>query len=193
MREVIQNQMELYEDFLKQENEVFRGDTDKKSHTEFDVDRNLQDNESTSIVDHTSKKNALKYEEGIRQNQKEFKRHEHSRSLYRTETESGRRCMKHEDSHRFQQERWQRRSDYDRRNGDSSHRDRNSKELSGTVHDTSDRHHKNKCTHSHRREEFRKSKRRHKTHSSLDNSKNSEYVFHKRKRSREEEFHTAQL
>lgn len=199
LREVIQNQMELYDDFLKQEDEEFRSDTDKKSHKEYDFDYDLHGSGSTSIVARTSKKNAFRYKERNREDQKEFKRHGHSRSLYRTETEPERSRLKHEDAHRFQQDRWQRKSEYDRRDGNSSHRghsshrDRSSKNLSSTMYDTNDRRYKSKYTHSHRREEFSKIKRRHRTHSSSDSSNNSEDVFHKRKRSRDAEFHTAQM
>lgn len=191
--------MELHEDFLKQENEEFRSDTDRKSHKEYDFDHDLLDSESTSIVARSSKKSALQYKERNREDQKEFKRHGHSRSLYRTQTEPGRSHLKHEDSHHFQQDRWQRKSEYDRRDSssshrsNSSHRDRNSKNLSSTVRETNERHHKIKYTHSHRREEFSKIKRRHRTHSSSDSSNSSEDVFHKRKRSRDAKFHTSQM
>jgi hypothetical protein len=180
--------MELYEDFLKQENEEFRIDADKKSHKECDFDHDLLDSETTSIVAHASKKNSVQYKERNRHDQKEFKKHGHSRSVYRTETESGRDNLKHEDPHRCQKDRWQRKSEHDRRDSNSSHRDRYSKHLSGTVRETSDRHHKNKYTHSHRREKTSKSKRRHRTHSTSDNS---EDVFHKRKRSGDEELHAS--
>jgi hypothetical protein len=175
--------MELYEDFLKQENEELRVDADKKSHKECDFDRDLLDCESTSFVAHASKNNSLQYKERNRHDRKEVKKHGHSRSAYRTETEPGRSNLKHEDPHRFQQDRGQRKSEYG-----SSHRDRHSKNMSDAVREASDRHHKNKHTHSHRREEASKSKRRHRTHSSLDNS---EDVSHRRKRSRDEELHAA--
>ncbi|XP_033611594.1 U11/U12 small nuclear ribonucleoprotein 48 kDa protein isoform X2 [Cryptotermes secundus] len=223
LREVLQNQMELYEDFLKQENEEFKFDTARKSRKEYDIDHDLLDSESTSIVACSSKKDSLRYKERTRDDQKDFKRHGHSQSLYRTQTKPGRSHLKHEDSHHFQQDRWQRKSEYDRGDGgtshksnsshrdrsssthrdrsssshrdrsSSSHRDRNSKNLSTTVRETSERHHKSKYTHSHRREEFGKFKRRHRTHSSSDSSNSSEDIFHKRKRSRDAEFHMAQM
>lgn len=95
--------MELYEDFLKQESEEFRRDSNRKNRDERDYDLQLKG--GTSSVTHASKKSSSSYKERrhkerghkerSREDKKEFKRHEHSRSHWRTETEPGRRHSKY--------------------------------------------------------------------------------------------------
>lgn len=98
LREVIQNQMELYEDFLKEESEEFRRKSNRRNHEERDYDLQLKD--GTSSVSHASRKSSSSYKERShkersRKDKKEFTRHEHSRSHRRTETEPGRRHSKY--------------------------------------------------------------------------------------------------
>jgi hypothetical protein len=89
--------MELYEDFLKQESEEFRHDSDRKNHEECDYD--LQQKDGTSTDTHASKKSSSykerSHKERSRKDKKEYKRHEHSRSHLRTETDPGRRHSKY--------------------------------------------------------------------------------------------------
>lgn len=90
--------MELYEDFLKQESEEFRHNSDRKNREERDYD--LQLKVGTSSVTDASKKSSSSYKERShkersRKDKREFRRHEHSRSHRRTETEPGRRHSKY--------------------------------------------------------------------------------------------------
>lgn len=90
--------MELYEDFLKQESEEFRRNSDRKHHEERDYDLQLKD--GTSSVTHALKRSSStckerSHRERRRKDKREFRRHEHSRSHRRTETEPGRRHSKY--------------------------------------------------------------------------------------------------
>ncbi|XP_021934823.1 splicing regulatory glutamine/lysine-rich protein 1-like isoform X2 [Zootermopsis nevadensis] len=184
LREVIQNQMELYEDILKQENEEIGSDDSRKNEETYDCDPKPKEYVNPSSVAHTSEKNVSR-KERVGVDKEELKRREHSQSSRRTGL--GRSNLIHEDRHRIEHVRWQRTSEYDRREGRISHRDRNS----STVHESSDRRNGNK--HSHRRKR-RRDKRKRRTHSSSDtsNSNDTEDFHRKRKRSRDAEVNISQ-
>jgi hypothetical protein len=182
--------MELYEDCLKQDNEESGSDTSRKNREAYDYDPKSKESMSaSSVAAYVSEKNALHKDRG--RVDEELKRREHSRSPRRTEP--GRSHMKHEDRHRVEHVRWQRKSDYDRRDGRSPHRDRNSKNALSTVHESSDRSNDSKRSHSHRRKHH-KAKRRRRTRSSSDssNSNDAEVLHHKQKRSRDAEVNVSQ-
>jgi hypothetical protein len=181
--------MELYEDFLKQENEEFGSDTNRKSRKTYDHDPKRKESMSPSSIAHASEKNAL-HKERSRVDQ-EIKRHERSGPSW--ETEPGRSHMKHEDQDRIEHLRWRRKSEYDRRDGKSSHRDRRSKKVLSTVRESHDRSNDSKRSHSHRRKHHR-DKRRHRSHSSSGSSisNDAEDFHHKRKRSRDVEVNILQ-
>ena len=84
--------MELYEDFLKQGSEEFRRNSDRKHREECDY--GLQLNDATSSVTHALKSSSP-CKERSRKDKREFRRHEHSRSHRRTETELERRHSKY--------------------------------------------------------------------------------------------------
>jgi hypothetical protein len=90
--------MELYEDFLKQESEEFRRSSDRKHREERDYDLQLKG--GSSSVTHALKKRSSPYKERShkdrsRKDKRESRRHEHSRSHRRTETEPSRRHSKY--------------------------------------------------------------------------------------------------
>jgi hypothetical protein len=184
--------MELYEDVLKQETEEYGSDTSRKNLEKYDYDPKLKESMSCSNVAHVSEKNVLLHKDGSKEHREELKRHERYQSPGRTEP--GRSYLKHEDQHRIEQVRGQRKSEYDRRDSRCSHRERNSKKMLSTVHESSERSNRSKHSHSHRRK-HRSDKRRHRTHSSSDNSSDDEGgddFHHKRKRSRDAEVNISQ-
>jgi len=90
--------MELYEDFLKQESEELRRNSDRKHREKHDYDLQLKD--GTSSVTHALKKSSSpckerSHKERSRKDKREFRRHEHSRSHRRTETEPARRYSRY--------------------------------------------------------------------------------------------------
>jgi len=90
--------MEFYEDFLKQESEEFRRNSDRKHCEERDYGLQLKDGMSSVIHALERSSSPCKersHRERSRKDKREFRRHEHSRSHRRTETEPARRHSKY--------------------------------------------------------------------------------------------------